>query len=427
MITKRLFLLTVFLVLTASFSYGQDTQTSIGKAPANQVREKTDTNILKNNTSQGFLYTGSSLFQLNSQFMSNMDLSPVGEPVAFGLPAAMAWVPNTKQLYVIDQLPPFGLYTVNTLTGALTLVVNCSGVPFSAITGITWDGTAMWGVATESSYSQIFTINITSGECSFVGSYNTICQVPVTLSAAPGGSLFSVDIYSDNLFRWDKTTGIPTLIGPLGIDANYAQDACFDLSDGTYYWAAYSNGPELRIIDTLTGGSTLVGSYPEQAFTLAITGPCPVVNTDVTQAGNILTANATGASYQWVDCNNGNSIIEGENKQSFTATSSGSYAVIVTDNCTDTSLCYEVVMVGVPEYRSGNEVMVYPNPANDYITIYTPAMATIEIINSSGQIIRKIQNVGTKMVINLENLSCGVYIVKTKTENSIAITRIIKQ
>jgi hypothetical protein len=64
------------------------------------------------------------------------------------------------------------------------------------------------------------------------------------------------------------------------------------------------------------------------------------VNTTVTQTGSVLTANATGATYQWVDCN-GFTPLAGQTYQSFTATSPGSYAVIVTQNdCADTSTCY---------------------------------------------------------------------------------------
>src|SRR5690606_30664108 len=63
------------------------------------------------------------------------------------------------------------------------------------------------------------------------------------------------------------------------------------------------------------------------------------INT-VSIAGNVLTADEIGASYQWIDCDNGNVSISGETNQSFTATGNGNYAVEVTQNgCTATSLC----------------------------------------------------------------------------------------
>ena len=68
---------------------------------------------------------------------------------------------------------------------------------------------------------------------------------------------------------------------------------------------------------------------------------CTDADTSVTQNGSILTANRTGAEYQWLDCNNDHAVIEGETGQSFTPTLSGSYAVEITeDGCIDTSACH---------------------------------------------------------------------------------------
>jgi PKD repeat protein len=50
------------------------------------------------------------------------------------------------------------------------------------------------------------------------------------------------------------------------------------------------------------------------------------------------TAQAMGASYQWLDCNNGMAVIPGATAQSYTASANGNYSVQVTQsNCTDTS------------------------------------------------------------------------------------------
>ncbi|MCB9203635.1 MAG: hypothetical protein H6603_01550 [Flavobacteriales bacterium] len=47
----------------------------------------------------------------------------------------------------------------------------------------------------------------------------------------------------------------------------------------------------------------------------------------VSQNGTTLTADVAGASYQWLDCNNGNAVVNGENGQSFTPLASGEYAL----------------------------------------------------------------------------------------------------
>ena len=221
-----------------------------------------------NPLSRAFPYTVPSDFQLNSQFLSNTVLTPIGSPVVFGFNGANAWNTLDNKLYAVDQAPPFSLYTVDTTTGVRTFVANCTGVPFSNMTGITWDPftNVMYGVSTDDglTVAQILTINITTGACTTIGSPTATAGGSIMINAAPDGTLFSVDIVDDNLYKWNKTTGVPTLVGPTGVDANYGQDGHFDFSDGQYYWACLNNTNlegELRVINTTTGASTLIGSY----------------------------------------------------------------------------------------------------------------------------------------------------------------------
>ncbi|PHR47720.1 MAG: hypothetical protein COA32_07130 [Fluviicola sp.] len=83
-----------------------------------------------------------------------------------------------------------------------------------------------------------------------------------------------------------------------------------------------------------------------QLFPCSVTELC---NVDVTTTltDETITANAAGLDYEWIDCDDNNALIAGETSQSFTATETGNYAVIVTDGtCIDTSACVEVI---VPE------------------------------------------------------------------------------
>lgn len=59
-------------------------------------------------------------------------------------------------------------------------------------------------------------------------------------------------------------------------------------------------------------------------------------------SGTTITANATGVSYQWIDCSTGTPLA-GETNASYSASSSGDYAVIIDDGtCSDTSACVTV-------------------------------------------------------------------------------------
>jgi ureidoglycolate hydrolase len=64
------------------------------------------------------------------------------------------------------------------------------------------------------------------------------------------------------------------------------------------------------------------------------------VDTSVTVRGDTLTANAAGATYQWINCSTMQQVI-GANAQTFLPPQYGIFAVIVTENgCSRTSSCY---------------------------------------------------------------------------------------
>lgn len=287
--------LAALLLMSASYSFAQ--QTSLGPAPKNYTMPTSISNDnVMNANNRGWVYLSTTTHQMASQFMGNTTLTNIGSPQSYGFPGAFVY--KDGKVYVIDQLTPFGLYTLDTITGNKTLVVNVTGITLTNLTGFTYDGTSWWGVQSNITSSQIGTINITTGVFTPVGSPSTTCAGAIQLNAAPNGTLFSVDIVADKLFRWDKTTGVPTEKGVLGVNANYGQDGHFDMSDGKYYWASYTTGPELRIIDTTNGSSTSVGTYSGQMSCLAVkaeAGPAithtPLPNTQNVTGPYVVNAN----------------------------------------------------------------------------------------------------------------------------------------
>ena len=101
---------------------------------------------------------------------------------------------------------------------------------------------------------------------------------------------------------------------------------------------------------TWINGSTYTQSTNSPSITLVSSQGCDSIisldltvnNVDVSVSNNnsTITANATGATYQWLDCNNNYSVVPTETNQSFSPCSNGSYAVSITQNgCVDTSVC----------------------------------------------------------------------------------------
>lgn len=70
---------------------------------------------------------------------------------------------------------------------------------------------------------------------------------------------------------------------------------------------------------------------------------------------------------------------------------------------------------------------IYPNPANDHITVETNLRSEIEIFNIQGQLIKRMNTNGIKTSIDISNFSGGMYFVKLKTEKKVEVKKFLKQ
>jgi len=267
-------LITLICMFTLSFTYSQKT-VSLGAAPFQTFQSWSLQPDYAG--SRAFIYDGAAYpsMQLKKHPLGNPAASVnVGGTVSFGFPAGATVDPNTGFYYVVDQLSPYAMYRVDSITGVRTFLFNCTGITLTNLTGITWSipNSTMYGIQSNLTSSQIFTINMTNGVCTTIGAPSAICAGAISISASRSGTLFVIDIVADNFYKVNRTTGVFTLVGPLGVNANYGQDAQFDLSDDKLYWAAYTTGPQLRLVDTASGSSTVIGSYPSQITTLGIYG-----------------------------------------------------------------------------------------------------------------------------------------------------------
>lgn len=154
----------------------------------------------------------------------------------------------------------------------------------------------------------------------------------------------------------------------------------------------------------------------------------PVIDNSVSQMNFTLTANATTATYQWLDCGNNYAPVANETNQSFTATTAGTYAVAVTSSgCTDTSAC-TLLDVGMGE-QALQLISVFPNPANELLTIAFPqtTQATLQLFESSGALVRSV-NVNTdNATLDLSGLANGVYHLTIRTADGVTTRQVIRQ
>ncbi|MDX1349139.1 MAG: T9SS type A sorting domain-containing protein [Putridiphycobacter sp.] len=175
--------------------------------------------------------------------------------------------------------------------------------------------------------------------------------------------------------------------------------------------------------DTLTnscGGDSIVTTY------LTVN----TVDAAITQNGFELQANSTNATYQWIDCDNGGTIIAGETNQVFEPTSNGNYAVIVTDienGCIDTSAC--ATIAGLGEGNTNQyQFNIYPNPSTGALFISSAmnlSTAQISAYTVLGQVLSiktEILNDGLK--ITLPELPTSMILLKIETPHGVFLQKV---
>ncbi len=134
-----------------------------------------------------------------------------------------------------------------------------------------------------------------------------------------------------------------------------------------------------------------------------------------TLEGITITSNATGASYQWIRCDGEGKPIDGAINRSFTPTTIGNYAVVVTGNgCTLVSDCVAITTVDVPGFAQAR-IALYPNPARNQVTLVAETILSgshYQLINNQGAVVATGVINGDHTIIDLSELPAGLYFVR---------------
>lgn len=122
------------------------------------------------------------------------------------------------------------------------------------------------------------------------------------------------------------------------------------------------------------------------------------------------------STYQWLDCNDNFSPIEGEMNASFTPSENGSYAVLVTTgNCSTTSDCILITTIGIDESDSHN-FRIFPNPVINFLNIVLEDPGkSYRIFNTCGVIVKEgiINNSNTQ--IDVTSFASGIYAIQIES------------
>jgi hypothetical protein len=151
------------------------------------------------------------------------------------------------------------------------------------------------------------------------------------------------------------------------------------------------------------------------------------LDTTVMVIGNNIMALDTsqGVVYQWIDCSN-SSIIIGETNALFVPTTSGSYAVIISNGaCEDTSACRTIIIQTIGEISlSKNEIRLYPNPSQGIVNVVsTDKLERLRLYDLNGKI--KLECHENCAGLNVSEIERGVYLLKIETSNQTLVKRLV--
>lgn len=261
------------------------------------------------------------------------------------------------------------------------------------------------------------TIDLTITNSSSSSITETVCDT----YTAPDGTIYT-------------TTGNYTTIIPnaLGCDSTIIIDLTISNSNtgsetitecSSYTWGANnqtytSSGQYTEVLTNAVGCDSTV------ILDLVINS----VDNGITQVDDFtLQANATGASYQWIDCADESAVVGATNQQ-FAPAENGDYAVIVTQNgCSDTSECLSVSRLSILEHEQ-TLLVVYPNPATSMITIENPQgiASNYVVIDAQGRQVNAGKLQGETTSIDVVHIANGMYTI-TFEKNNLKDIKFIKK
>ncbi|MDR2009995.1 MAG: T9SS type A sorting domain-containing protein [Bacteroidales bacterium] len=139
---------------------------------------------------------------------------------------------------------------------------------------------------------------------------------------------------------------------------------------------------------------------------------------------NTLTANASSAEYQWLDCDNDYGELQGETEQTFSPSINGNYAVRITQNgCVDVSNCHHITTItSINEVETVNYINIYPNPTNGRLIIENEQLKIGKVIiyDMNGKKLSTFNYPLSIAEIDLSDYANGIYFIEVnKTTHKI--------
>ncbi|HTF06156.1 MAG TPA: T9SS type A sorting domain-containing protein [Bacteroidia bacterium] len=334
--------------------------------------------------------------------------------------------PTANTTYIVTVEDTLGciamdsmMVSVNQPTTSSLSASACNAYVSPAGNTYTSSGTYMDTLTNSIGCDSIITINLTINSPTTAAVTQTVCDS----YTAPSGAVYTASgTYMDtipNMVGCDSVITIGLTVNSM-TTALIAPTVCdsFTAPSGAVYTAS---GTYMDTVANMAGCDSVI------TIQLVVN----TANVGVTMSGVQLTADAIGATYQWVNCDSGYAIVAGASSQSFFPTADGNYAVIVTENaCTDTSACTLVLGTGVRGNDFASVVSVYPNPNAGVVTVdlggdYTNILITITDVN--GRVVYAAEAHHQNLLTIDTDMASGVYFLNIMADGNNAVKRLIRE
>ena len=176
---------------------------------------------------------------------------------------AMDMDPTATTLWAVlfDGLNTYG--TIDTGTGVFTSMGTLSGpAAVDNVSGLSVDPTTgdwyISAIAPGGGPATLYRGDIATGSFLAVGDIGFALNIDLAIDSQ--GNAYGLDIAVDELLSINLATGAGTLIGPTGINTNFAQGMDFDYATDTLYATMYTGGGAgvFASISTVTGLATVL-------------------------------------------------------------------------------------------------------------------------------------------------------------------------
>ena len=165
---------------------------------------------------------------------------------------------------------PLYMYIVDNDTDELKMIDRATGTVARVVGVVNLGGQQALAMAVDratgimylmTGTSDLYTLDLTTATVTLVGSTGIASMVEIAIDNS--GQMYGWSLGTGNSYSIDKATGVANVLGPLGYAAAFVQGGDCDPATDIIYLAAYDNvtAGEERILDKVTGGTTLVGAF----------------------------------------------------------------------------------------------------------------------------------------------------------------------